>query len=73
MKSKEILTVVLITIFILISLASYLMLFFIEPMPFILRAIIATVITFFSFTAIKVLRQRIKEIRSDYTDDISKY
>ena len=73
MKKHNIITPVLITIFLILILIGYACIWLIIPFPWIIKIGIALVFLALIGVAVFVLIERIKEIRSGETDDLSKY
>lgn len=73
MKKQNIITPVLITIFLILILIGYACIWLIIPFHWIIKIGIALVFLALIGVAVFVLIERIKEIRSGETDDLSKY
>ena len=73
MKKQNIITPVLITIFLILILIGYACIWLIIPFPWIIKIGIALVFLALIGVAVFVLIERIKEIRSGETDDLIKY
>lgn len=73
MKKNCIITPIAITIILIIALISYSCIWLMIPLPGIIKIGIVIIFLFLIGVAIFVLIERMKEIRSGETDDLSKY
>ncbi len=73
MKKNSIITPVIITILLIMVLMMYACMWLIIPFPWIIKLGIALIFLALIGVAVFVLIERINEIRSGETDDLSKY
>lgn len=73
MKGRKMIAPIIITILTVCWLLFYLGICFLIPMPWALKVVIGFIFLALIGVSIKVLMERIKEIRSGEEDDLSKY
>lgn len=70
---REIRFVLLIALLLILAAALYIGVFFFAPIPVPLKILIAVIYTAIAGVIIYVARSRIKELKGDEYDDLSKY
>lgn len=73
MNRKKLAAPIVITVILCIIFVGYMILYFILPIPFVFKVLLALILILLAGVSLFVLAERIHEIKSGEEDDLDKY